>query len=84
MKVSFKGPDSLVPGHGQQSIRLTECTLAPQPYWKMMPRLPDGHQTIRSRTGRQAGAIIQTSFFIVVLPCNFRRFYHYFLQQLLG
>ena len=35
--------DYLVPGRGQQSIRCLDCTLAPYPYRKMMPRLPDGH-----------------------------------------
>jgi hypothetical protein len=40
----------------------------------MTPRLPDCHQIFPFRTGRQAGSIIQLSFFTIEFPCNFRCF----------
>jgi hypothetical protein len=52
----------------------TGRTIATQLYRNMTPRLPDSHQIFPFRTGRQAWAIIQTSFFIIEFTCNFRCF----------
>jgi hypothetical protein len=45
----------------------TACIIATQPYRKMTPRLPDGHQIFPFRTGRQAGQ----SFKLHFLSLNF-------------
>jgi hypothetical protein len=62
----------------------TGCIIATQPYRKMTPRLPDGHQIFPFRTGRQAGQ----SFKLHFLSLNFHvisgGFFGIYLQQLLG